>query len=44
MDRIGKVRMVGADAMDQEAFAFQPFDNSGALRDDAGKGRVRGRK
>jgi hypothetical protein len=26
--------------MDQEAFALQPFDNGGAVRDDAGKGRM----
>jgi len=36
-DRIGRVRMVGAGAMDQEAFAFQPFDDAGAVHDAAGR-------
>jgi len=29
--------MVGAGAMDQEAFAFQPFDDGGAVHDAEGR-------
>jgi hypothetical protein len=34
--------MVGAGAMDQEAFAFQPFHGHSAVHDDAGNGRMDG--
>src|SRR5918996_4653283 len=35
-DQVRKVRMIGAGAMDQKAFAFEPFDDGGAVHDYAG--------
>src|ERR687891_1101045 len=41
-DRVGEVGVLVASALDQEAFAFQPFDVGGAVDDDAWKGRMSG--
>ena len=38
----GKSGWVDPRALDQEAFAFQPFDDGRTVHDQAGKGRMRG--
>ena len=36
-DGVGEVGVLGAGAVDEEVFAFQPFDGDGAVDDDTGQ-------